>query len=278
MLSKSSFHILLLGSLSLGTACQKSSSNKKTADAETPTTATLPLQDPSLPTVPGPGTVSPTNPDGSPIAVNPTLPDPNNPSTGTEPLEPGGPAQPANPTTPDPEPIPLPPVIAPTELAVKETQFWVYTKKDNQLNFNTPWDSTEGDAIERDGQKLPDYATSCLEAAQKKYDTLAGKQSFKDKMLPLLALGATPQLTFLTIVVDNKNERDNLRKLDRDAYFWHWNDPAKKPVLTMNIYEKGSWVWEVIASPGSCVQPDEKELLRYLDYAAKRFAEKGAKS
>lgn len=274
MLSKSSFTILLLGSLSLGTACQKSSSNKKTADTDTGTPATLPLQDPSNPAVPGPG--NPTNPDGSPVAVNPSLPDPNSPSIGTEPVEPGGPTAP---TTPVPaEPTPVPPVVAPTELAVKETQFWVYTKKDNELSFNTPWDSTEGDAIERDREKLPAFATTCLDAAQKQYETLAAKQTFKDKMLPLLALGATAELTFLTIVVDNKSERDNLRKLDRDAYFWHWNDPAKKPVLAMNIYEKGSWVWEVIASPGSCVQPSEKELLRYLDYAAKRFAERGAKT
>lgn len=254
----SPFLYLLLGGLCLGTACQKSSSSKKSPESQTPETATLPLQDPSNP------------------AANPVPVDPNTPVIGSEPVEPGGPSEPTTPTVP--EPIPEPPVIPPTELSVKETQFWVYTKKDNQLSFNTPWDTAEGDGIERDAEKLPDYAKSCLESAVKSYQTLSLKQSFKDKMIPLLALGATPQLTFLTIVVDNKNERDNLRKLDRDAYFWHWNDPSKKPVLTMNVYEKGTWVWEVIASPGSCVQPDEKELLRYLDYAAKRFAEKGAKS
>jgi hypothetical protein len=272
MVSKSSIPLLIFASLSLGTACQKSSSDKNNADSGSGTPGGLPLQDPA--NASGTATGTATNPDGSPIAPAPGV-DPNNPSTGTEPLEPGGPAQPTTPV--DPDPIPPPPLIPPTELAIKENQFWVYTKVDNKLSFNTPWDATEGDAIERDGQKLPSFAQRCLQAAEKKYQTLAAKDSFKEKMLPLLALGATPQLTFLTIVVDNNGERDNLRKLDRDAYFWHWTDPAKKPVLTMNIYQKGTWVWEVVASPASCLQPSEKELLRYLDYAAKRFAEKGLK-
>ena len=234
----------VLGVFSLSLSCQKK--EHKSAPPATDDGAGLPLQAVADPTA------TPIDP---PVASQPgPEPEP------TQPIE------------------PLPPVEIPIKLKIKERQFWVYGKKDGQLAFNTPWDEEEGDAIDRDGSQVPEYAKSCLKTAEENYEKLSKLGSFQSRIQKLLASGVTADLTFLVVIVDNDKERDNLRKLDRDAYFWQWTDSHKKPVLGMNVYERGTWVWEVIASPGQCLSPESKEIIRLLDYSAKRLAEKGPKS
>ncbi|MBC7531410.1 MAG: hypothetical protein H7318_07515 [Oligoflexus sp.] len=251
-----------LGVFSLSLSCQKKA--HKSAPPAIDDAAVLPLQSAADPTA------TPIEP---PVASQPS-PEPE----PTQPIEPPVASQPS----PEPEPTqpiePLPPVEIPTKLKIKERQFWVYGKKDGQLAFNTPWDEEEGDAIDRDGSQVPEYAKSCLKTAEENYEKLSKLGSFQSRIQKLLASGVTADLTFLVVTVDNDQERDNLRKLDRDSYFWQWTDLHKKPVLGMNVYERGTWVWEVIASPGQCLGPESKEIRRLLDYSAKRLAEKGAKS
>jgi hypothetical protein len=47
---------------------------------------------------------------------------------------------------------------------------------------------------------------------------------------------------------------------------------ATRPSLAMSRFQQGSWVWEVIASPGECLQPDTRDIQRYLDYVITRLA------
>lgn len=181
------------------------------------------------------------------------------------------------PPTPGPiEEVPTEVTPPPTELKIIESQFWIYSKIDGVLSFNSPWDEIEGDGIVRDENLVPDYARDCLKEAKDTYANLAVIPAFQEKIKPILATGATPDLTFLVVSSDSEDDRNELRKLDRDAYFWHWNYPAKKPVLSLNQYEIGTWVWEVIATPKTCIQPVIRELGRYLDWTARRQIEKGA--
>ena len=298
MIHRSSLLSFAISSLLLSSACQdKGSSDKPTqtppeggtaltpenGSAPPPGTTTPALDNPNGGTPINPGTVPPGEPLPTPGA-GPVVPNPSPvPLPGPTPVpqpEPGPAPVPTPVPQPDPGPAPQPlpdPVPTAAGLQIKDRQFWVYTKVDRQLTFNTPWDETEGDAIVRDETQVPSYAEICLRRSQNAFEKIGESTAFKDKMESLLKEGATRDITFLVVTVDNNGERSNLRRLDRDAYFWHWNDPAKKPVLGMNLYSKGTWVWEVIASPNQCIQPDTKEMLRYLDYAAKRIAEKGAK-
>ncbi|RZA27289.1 MAG: hypothetical protein EOP10_00645 [Proteobacteria bacterium] len=177
----------------------------------------------------------------------------------------------------EPEPVPVePPPPPPTELRIKENQFWIHKRVDGALVFNTPWDEEEGDGIIRDENAVPAYAKRCLQSAENLYNALAATSDFKTRMKPLLDARVSPDLTFLVTVTDSVNDRSALRRLDRDAYFWYWTDAAKRPVVSLNQYQKGGWVWEVIATPSSCTQPNIPELRRFLDWSTRRVAEKGA--
>ena len=87
----------------------------------------------------------------------------------------------------------------------------------------------------------------------------------------VLAKGGSPQLILLVNVVPKDGLRNSLRRLDRDAYFWHWNQDGKKPSWTLDKKQVGAWVWEVISGPSDCVLPDHKEALRYLQYSKRRL-------
>ncbi|RYZ64168.1 MAG: hypothetical protein EOP09_16390 [Proteobacteria bacterium] len=248
----------LLAALSVltATSCNKSSGGDSNPPAPA---APIPL---------GGGESPPVDPSIEPVVDSPATP-------ATEPTEGGtvvvNPVEEPVPVTP-PEPPPPPP----TELRIKESQFWIHKKVDGALVFNTPWDEEEGDGIIRDETAVPAYAKRCLESAKARYNALAENEDFKTLMKPLLDAYVSPDLTFLVTVTDSIDDRSALRRLDRDAYFWYWTDAAKRPVVSLNQYQKGSWMWEVIATPSSCTQPNIPELRRFLDWSTRRVAEKGA--
>lgn len=264
-----SFVVFLVPLIGWGVACQKNSSSIREPAAQIVPEA-VPLDG---------GFTQPEAPKAESTPILPTTPEP------VEPTVPGAPDSPAVPDPVIPTPIvppsdtpvedppePLPP--APTELRIKESQFWIYSKKEGQLSFNTPWDEEEGDGIIRDESAVPIYAKNCLDAARSTYNSLAARKDWQTRLQPLLEKRVTPELTFIIVTTDSESDRNALRRLDRDAYFWHWTDPVKKPVLSLNDYEKGSWVWEVIATPKTCVQPVVREIGRMFDWTSRRLTEK----
>lgn len=275
--------IFLLPSIGLGVGCQKnSSSDPEPPPAPAPVTLGEGTPAPVTPAPvtpapePTPVTPEPTQPTTPGSPDNPAEPTPATPAVNPEtPIEPGA-TPPESPVVVTPEPPVPEPVLPPTEFRIKESQFWVHTKIEGALTFNTPWDDAEGDSIIRDETLVPAYARTCLEAARSTYESIAIHKDFQAKLKPLLEKGVTPELTFLVAVVDSEEDRTALRRLDRDAYFWHWNDPVKKPVLTMNQYQKGSWVWEVIATPKTCIQPVIRDIGRMFDWTSRRLMEKEA--
>lgn len=155
-------------------------------------------------------------------------------------------------------------------LSLQETQYWVYTYEANQLQFNSPWDAVEGDAIKRDTLDLPPHAAPCVALSVSSMEAAFKDPPVAAKLAALSAQGSTKELVLLVNVVPAGTPRNELRKLDRDAYFSHWNGLETRPHLALSNYKKGQWIWEVIASPEACLQPNKKELLRYLDYALQR--------
>ncbi len=151
-------------------------------------------------------------------------------------------------------------------------QFWVYREDSNGLLFNTPWDKEEGDEIKRTEEGVPDYAVACLKRSQKAL--VEAETSGLLKWNALASKGATSNLVYLVNVVSRSNRLSSLRNLDRDAYFWHWTSETTRPYLAMSNFKKGSFVWEVVASPQGCVLPSIKEAQRYVDYADKRLTKK----
>jgi hypothetical protein len=153
----------------------------------------------------------------------------------------------------------------------KEDQFWVYRQNGGLLSFNSPWDKVAGHGIVRSSKNMPDFAKACLDEAKQNFSVIQNQASVKERLGALIGGGATAQLIFLVNVVPKDGRRSDLRRLDRDAYFWHWMREDQRPSLAMSRFQQGSWVWEVIASPGECLQPDPKDIQRYLDYVAMRL-------
>lgn len=151
-------------------------------------------------------------------------------------------------------------------------QYWVYREENNALLFNTPWDKDEGDEIKRNAEGLPDYALECLKQGQKELADAEANGSLKWNTLA--GSGATNKLVYLVNVVSNSNRMQRLRALDRDAYFWHWTSETKRPYLAMSNFKRGTFVWELVATPQGCLQPSIKEAQRYVDYAANRLSKK----
>jgi len=151
-------------------------------------------------------------------------------------------------------------------------QFWVYREDTNGLLFNTPWDKEEGDEIKRSTEGVPDYAVACLKKSQK---VLADAEaSGLLKWNSLASQGATDKLVYLVNVVRRRNRAAYLRDLDREPYFWHWTSETARPYLAMSNFKKGTFVFEVVASPQGCALPSIKEAQRYVDYAEKRLLKK----
>jgi hypothetical protein len=151
-------------------------------------------------------------------------------------------------------------------------QFWVYREDSNGLLFNTPWDKEEGEDIKRTTEDVPDFAIECLKKSQ---ETLAAAEANGSLNWNALASqGATKKMVYLVNVVSRSSRLQNLRYLDRDAYFWHWTSESSRPYLAMSNFKRGTFVWEVVASPQACVQPSIKEAQRYVEYAAKRLSKK----
>jgi hypothetical protein len=156
-------------------------------------------------------------------------------------------------------------------LTFKEEQFGVYRIDKEKISFNSPWDKEPGHAIARSAENLPPMATDCLQRAKDRFAELQNQAEVKNRLEAALANGATSQLIFLMNVVMVDGRRNELRRLDRDAYFWHWTREDLRPSLAVSKFQEGAWVWEVIVSPTACVQPDAKEMMRYLDYATSRL-------
>jgi hypothetical protein len=154
----------------------------------------------------------------------------------------------------------------------KEDQFWVYRLDQNFVLFNTPWDKVPGHGIIRSPQNMPGYAKNCLEEARQSFSVLQNEDAMKERFGAAIGSGATSQLIYMVNVVPQDGRRNDLRRQDRDAYFWHWTREDTRPSLAMSRFQQGSWVWEVIASPGECLQPDAREIQRYLDYVIARLA------
>lgn len=157
-------------------------------------------------------------------------------------------------------------------LTLSETQYWVYKFEGSQLSFNNPWDEQEGDAIKRDTLDLPPHTAPCVALSLRALEETLKDPSIAGTLEQLVAKGASKELVFLVNVVPAGSSRNELRKLDRDAYFSHWNSLEERPHLAMSNYKNGQWLWEVIAATDSCLQPDPREVFRYLNYALQRLS------
>lgn len=158
-----------------------------------------------------------------------------------------------------------------------ESQFWVYEFSRDRLKFNDPWDKEDGDAIIHDvnDPKVPEFAKSCFKKSQEALNAALMKDAIAKRVGDLLKQKATSDVTILVNVLPTAEAKENLKRRDRDAYFWQSNSLKERPTFSMNKFNVGQWVWEVIAYPDEgCDQPSETDMIRYLDYAASRLAKR----
>lgn len=232
--------------IALGTACHKSSKDRVDIPANSPTEST------------NGNSLQP----GVPAAVpegEPKSHEENSPEQAPIPASPG--------KTSDGGPM----------FVLNEEQYWVYKSDGSKLLFNTPWDSEEGDDIETDKSKAPDYARDCAILAKDDFQRMM--QNASKKVAELLQAGATSQAILLVNVVEKVSDRNALRMLDRDTYFWNWPDPKVRPYFALANFRKGVFVWEVIAAADGCIGPETADVERYLDYALSRLtSSKGVKA
>lgn len=156
-------------------------------------------------------------------------------------------------------------------IAITEIQFWIYdSDEQNILIFNSPWDEQPGDDVKRDHQGLSPYIHSCAISTLESLETTLKRQDTHTLFKQLTQNGATSQVIVIINGIEFDSQRSQLRERDRDAYFWHWSHhPDKKPVISLSNYKDPTshWYWEVIATPNACIEPDRREMLRYLQYA-----------
>jgi hypothetical protein len=151
-------------------------------------------------------------------------------------------------------------------------QFWVYREEANGLQFNTPWDKTEGDEIRRSTEDIPDFAVDCLKKSQ---EALANAEADGTlKWNSLASKGATNKLLYLVNVINKSQDIRTLYKLDREAYFWHWTSENARPYLALSNFKRGAFVWEAVASPQGCILPSIEEAQRYVNYVDQRLSKK----
>ncbi|MFW7378915.1 MAG: hypothetical protein ACOH5I_08925 [Oligoflexus sp.] len=158
-------------------------------------------------------------------------------------------------------------------IEISEFQFWIYQSVDQNLVFNSPWDETPGDDIKRDREGIPSYVDSCLVRTLEVIETTMTQEKISLLFEHLQKQGATTQLIILVNGIDQDSLQSKLRWLDRDVYFWHWTPrDGQKPVISLSDFSQAKaeskWVWEVIATPLRCIQPNRNELIRYLEYAS----------
>lgn len=151
-----------------------------------------------------------------------------------------------------------------------EVQYWTYALEDGRISFRFPWEHDgNGDAV-FDESRVPEYGRTCSQKARERFHDTFQRSDLLEQFERLHAKGVTSRFTLIVNVIPSRNFLNQLRRWDRDAYFWHWNGRYYRPALSMSQFRQGTWVWEVIAYPGTCLQPQETEIRRFLDYVEKR--------
>ncbi len=151
------------------------------------------------------------------------------------------------------------------------SEFWIHRLDHEQLLFNAPWDAESGESIQRDQTGMPPYAISCREEALKASARWFASPEVAALWLLLYEAGAPRDVLVVVNVLPEDLTVDRMKRIDRDAYFWLWPRRDMRPTLSLTNFRQGTWVWEVLAAPSSCVQPDPKEATRYLTYAGQRL-------
>lgn len=152
-----------------------------------------------------------------------------------------------------------------------EIQYWIYTLENAQISFRFPWENEgNSDAVFEDSG-VPEYGRACRQKTSELFQDTFLRSDLVERFERLHAKGVTSRFTLIVNVIPSPKFLPNLRRWDRDAYFWHWNGRFFRPALSMSNFRQGTWVWEAIAYPGSCLQPQAAEVIRFLDYVEKRM-------
>ena len=164
---------------------------------------------------------------------------------------------------------------APRGPAVLTSKFWIYEVDERQdLVFNLPWDEQPGDAsinVASD-PRVPEFARICLMTSEQALRERLSNPANAAVWVQLEQAGATQRITIIINVLPRQNLYRQLARLDREPYFWHWNEDSRVPSLALSNYRRGSFVWEAVATPETCSQPPSQNLSEYLNYAARRLA------
>ncbi|HYX34581.1 MAG TPA: hypothetical protein VE954_15890 [Oligoflexus sp.] len=154
----------------------------------------------------------------------------------------------------------------------KWMQFWVYGDVPDNTKFI--WTAPEGTdfVFTAEAEEVSAAALYCGRKSQAAFN-----QFLKDNaeiVKEIHDLKGTKDFRVILNVVKTRQALSALPRLDRTAYFWHWNRYiGQVPVLSMSAFDKGTWIWEVNTTQDGevCEQPDVKEGRRYLEHARQRL-------
>ena len=149
-----------------------------------------------------------------------------------------------------------------------ESQYWLF----DSSGFRAPWKTQTPERFQSEATPS-ELAQACRVESEAALAEALGDKEVVNLLNKVFAEGGTQKLILVTTDTLNFSPMAKFddRRIDRAAYFWHWNQDNRIPSVASSRYDKGTWVWESTLSKGICTHPTVSEMKRYLRYANERL-------
>jgi hypothetical protein len=157
-------------------------------------------------------------------------------------------------------------------------QYWMLERRGMNLSFNSPWDGDPSASILEDPRdpSIQAFTHACAERAERELRALLVREDIQRTWEEIASLGGSQQLLIVVNQAPSGTQLRDLQALDRAPEMWFWNQDDKRPQLAFALWNRGSFVYEVAASPENCWMVPEENLTDLLQYAAKRLSRRKA--
>ncbi len=168
--------------------------------------------------------------------------------------------------------------IANRELRLREshvelhTEFWLFAKNGPRLRFESPWETDHPSiATEATDDRVAPWALSCAEQSRKNLEALLNQGATQNLWQALGKAGVSRDVLLIVDQLPESKFAGQLTRFDRTPDVWFWNFDNKRPQLAFARWRDGRLVYEVTATPESCMGPTAEQGLDFLTYAELRL-------